>query len=422
MMTRLILTICMMMTLLMPCAWAEENATSSQLSQITIETEDWIDGDTYYIRYTFTNPTDKKINETIARTFIAVDAASNTSFSQTLLKEDDEEWQLSIAPHSSSSHTTMFPIEPSYIHFSHDRTVFRLSNGNSLWYTWCPLDTPSPAEITTRFKQTTLNKGYLSITITNRSSASLTSMYHLNIYTTMKKTDNTESKNAVEIITSLPDSFSLDLSPNERKTIQTVVPLPTFPNAVYSPYQVLPSFEIDNILYKYSRYKKTFIPFQRYIYYNSIPNTPSDRSYCHIPITGHMEVIDDTVVYYLTIQNNGKSIYVLRNMGMAMKYVNDFNTGKALYCSLSFEENPITIRPDETKYYRLDLPLLTDTPQQTLDSTTVFGKEDSLYDAFDRNPKISPSPLHSMQKVLYEPLRYDFNRITTENRSILTIR
>lgn len=64
--TRLILAICLMMTMLMPCAWAEEkNASSSPLSQVTITAEDWVEEDTYHIRYTFTNPTDAIIDDEI---------------------------------------------------------------------------------------------------------------------------------------------------------------------------------------------------------------------------------------------------------------------------------------------------------------------------------------------------------------------
>ena len=40
---------------------AEQMTMEDALSKVTIEAEDWLDGDMYYTRYTFTNPTDVRI-------------------------------------------------------------------------------------------------------------------------------------------------------------------------------------------------------------------------------------------------------------------------------------------------------------------------------------------------------------------------
>ena len=95
MLIRLIVAVCMMMTMLMPCAWAEtrgqqvradtqtenphvvwEKMQNSPLSKLTAESEEWFVGDTHYIRYTFTNPTDKKVEETATRTYVDLQAAN----------------------------------------------------------------------------------------------------------------------------------------------------------------------------------------------------------------------------------------------------------------------------------------------------------------------------------------------------------
>ena len=108
MMTRLILTICLMIGLMMPSAWAgEKDASASPLSQVTIEAEDWIEGDTYYIRYTFTNPTNEMIDEevdftTVGYHYYNYDYKDNGS---STVQCDETLSHLTIAPHSSYTAT-----------------------------------------------------------------------------------------------------------------------------------------------------------------------------------------------------------------------------------------------------------------------------------------------------------------------------
>ena len=115
--TRLILTICLMMTMLMPCAWAgEKDASASPLSQVTITAEDWVEEDTYHIRYTFTNPTDELIDEEIDFTTIGYHYYNydyKNSGSSTI-QCDETISRLTIAPHSSYTATvSLKPPAPS---------------------------------------------------------------------------------------------------------------------------------------------------------------------------------------------------------------------------------------------------------------------------------------------------------------------
>ncbi len=104
MMMRVLLTICMMIGLMMPCAWAEDKVdTSSPLSKVTIDAEDWVEGDMYHIRYTFTNPTDEMIDEeidfsTIGYHYCNCNYKDNGS---STVQYDDTLSRLTIAPHSS---------------------------------------------------------------------------------------------------------------------------------------------------------------------------------------------------------------------------------------------------------------------------------------------------------------------------------
>ena len=61
---------------------------NSPLAKLIIETDEWFEGDTYYIRYTFTNPTDEMIDETISRAFIRLKAARAYDIASSVIKRD----------------------------------------------------------------------------------------------------------------------------------------------------------------------------------------------------------------------------------------------------------------------------------------------------------------------------------------------
>ncbi|MBQ2113788.1 MAG: hypothetical protein II324_01280 [Selenomonadales bacterium] len=116
MMIRSLFVILLMIGLMMPCAWAEEaSAKSSPLSKVTIESDEWMEGDTYHIRYTFTNPTDEVIEETVLRTNVLLYTHDRAPYSPAITKRDPApEWVLRVEPHSSTTHTITFPKEPAF--------------------------------------------------------------------------------------------------------------------------------------------------------------------------------------------------------------------------------------------------------------------------------------------------------------------
>ena len=66
----------------MPTTVTEQMTMKDALSKVTIESEDWLDGDTYYIRYTFTNPTDVAIEKDILYTEVGLYAYWNDTSSK----------------------------------------------------------------------------------------------------------------------------------------------------------------------------------------------------------------------------------------------------------------------------------------------------------------------------------------------------
>ena len=78
---------------------------------------------------------------------------------------------------------------------------------------------------------------------------------------------------------------------------------------------------------------------------------------------------------------------------------------KKISWSLYLKNDPIRLYPGQIKRYAFALPIVADTTETALASTTIFEAK-GWSRAFDRPPSISAEPLHAMQKVVYKPLRF----------------
>ncbi len=114
MLLRLILAVCIWMMAMMPCVWAEEADTSSEqaLSALTLAVDTYQKKDTYYIRCTFTNPTDEPINKQIDHIKFmydphyadrAVYEKRPTRYCESIYQYDDTVTELSVPPHRTVS-------------------------------------------------------------------------------------------------------------------------------------------------------------------------------------------------------------------------------------------------------------------------------------------------------------------------------
>ena len=432
--TRLILTIWLMIGLMMPCAWAntwgedeinewkksatkpyetymekrsalslseEDIRLNSPLSKLTIEAYEWFEGDTYYIRYTFNNPTDELIEETVLRTNVLLHAHNRTPLSPKIIKRDPSpEWVLRIEPQSSTSRTITLPKEPAFTHFIHELTTFYLANDSTLsYYMFMPFNEDiTPDKIDFYIEPTSLNKGILTLTITNRTSETLHELRNIKLY---PRTGKYKSGITAE---PLPASIPLNLKLNETKTVQIPIPLWTYllPNAACTAYLDL---DIDNMRYNYVPHEKRFTLTARQTRYTPLPEV-SRPLMPSILIFGTMEPINDYMIYYLTFYNNTDQLQKIDRFAMSSDYEDMFCTQKNIYWELSIQDNPIYLNPIHSKRYAVALPIVTDTIETALTSTTTFRSGVSWDYVLDHHPIISAKPLHDMQKLIYEPLPF----------------
>ena len=118
-----------------------------------------------------------------------------------------------------------------------------------------------------------------------------------------------------------------------------------------------------------------------------------------------MEIIGEYAVYYLTFKNLTDRTQKIDRLFMKSGYETLAYSQKIISLNLSLKEHPIFLRPDKSKHYLLVLPWLTETPQQTPDSFTVFATEPYSLRSADY-PTISADRLHPLQKLLYKPFQY----------------
>ena len=431
MMIRLLFMICLLIGLMMPCAWAgtwgeqETNVwkeilskeyneykngdlakdeflrKNSPLAKLVIETDEWFEGDTYYIRYTFTNPTDEVIDETISRSFIRLNAARPYDIASSVIKRDPApEWALHVEPHSSMSHTIMLPKEPVFSHFIYDSSFFYLSSGGTLACFWMEQDITPPAKINHHFEPTSLNKATLTLTVTNQSNTTLSTLKNILLpYKNVTKDDWRFH------FYPLSDSFTLDLAPNESTDIQLTVPIPSYVTDSPVIHTSTPCLEIDGIQYYHFIYGEGQALSKRIVSYHprayATPYYPPEVS-----ITGTMEIMRGYPIYFLTFYNDTDKTQVLRALHMSSFYENLSYAQKFICFELSLEKDPIVLHPRESKRYYIPSLLLTDTPQQCLGSITVFNKASISYHQAKSLPKIIARPLHPIERTLYKPLNF----------------
>ena len=162
MLLRLIMTVFLLIVFAMP-AWANEQQpkvsdTVKQLmdagidlyeeeilDSIDIKTEDWIEGDTYYIRCTFENPTNTPLQKKVAYTAVTYDLCHKDDPYQSITQCTDAISELSLEPKATYT-TTIALKQPMPVQFNHlNACTFVFEDNASLRYVTLSESAPSSA-------------------------------------------------------------------------------------------------------------------------------------------------------------------------------------------------------------------------------------------------------------------------------------
>ena len=382
MMIRSLFVILLMIGLMMPCAWAGVNDAPSPLSKVTIDAEDWVDGDMYHIRYTFTNPTDEMIDEEISLTDITYDLCENKPLNKDITQCSETLSRLTIAPHSSYTTTvSLTPPVPTPFNYLLAST-FYFADGSYLRY--------APPKQSPKSHFTLLPNispsGNVTLSIQNNSSnETITELRNIQLFFYIDG-QTLHSLSAEPILT--------EIKPTKKITI----PLATLERPIDEKrstrfYAVL--MQINGILHCYTESFASHIPAK------SIPNdtvcTPFETKYHFSNIVPSSQdgiyTLDNTFLHlYFPIKN----CYYLVNSGSERIYHFDL---KYFDHTSHYHKKTIIIRlpkdlciaPNETKYFSCKIPLPPDFYKLIPTFSPCISTSETLSE-----PTLFPSSNHSL--------------------------
>ena len=404
MMMRLLMMICLMMTMLMPCTWAgitedlnalqqqsaelltsyQKQTEESALSQVTIESEDWVEGDTYYIRYTFTNPTDEMIDETVAYIQVSYHTYDVSYIPHTYHQYTKPMPHLRIEPHSAYTIIAALPLKEPAVIAEQAITYFNFSDKSTLLY--APLHTST--DISLHTMPIYLPSGKLLLNLKNNAYLTQNStIENISLLTALSdKTGNMHIHNYKQA-----EPISLTMRPNDSISLPLMKNLPT--DATLDHFHL--ALTINGIQHTftdktaYSLHPQTsFMPF--------ITNILPTRLKCR----GTMELTPEKLTCYLRIQNTLDHRVTLQNASIRTQL--DYYDTDALLQMKSAHitiPNKIILPPNKEEFVSFSIVLPNDFsiyPNASLVSLSADG----FYIPFSLIESY-PKPLSSLQKHLY---------------------
>ncbi len=186
------------------------------LSTLHIETKDWLEGDTYYISYTFTNPTNTPLQKKIDFVTVTYDLCHTDDPYRSITRYTKAIPAFDLPPYTSSGATISLkqPISVSFNHLT--SCTFFFEDNTSLCY-----NTLGKSANTSPFRLTPVISpfGDVSLTIQNTSpSETITELRDIRLNFTIGHEPH-------KMI--LTDPITLEIKPNESHTL----PLFTLPSA-----------------------------------------------------------------------------------------------------------------------------------------------------------------------------------------------
>ena len=116
-------------------ASAQAMTMDEALKHVTVSAEDWLDGNTYYIRYTFTNPTAVAIDKKVDLTVVNYRRHAYNDMSESSTRGSTAITALVIPPHNTYTTTLEFPIFVPIAQYYHIfSTTLYFTDGSTLYH------------------------------------------------------------------------------------------------------------------------------------------------------------------------------------------------------------------------------------------------------------------------------------------------
>ena len=290
----------------------------SPLSKLYIESEEWHEGSTQYIRYTFTNPTNTLIQEKIAYTRIIYEAFTTAKPFDLQIHATDAIRELVVEPNSSASITVSIPQKAPIIFVNQLDTTFFLNEYDSIYYV--PTTPTNPAKsdsVSFVPTPTRLQSGEIVLSLENRTSSKVDSeLRDVSISAMLLSEKHPDTKFFGTCTMLKPIPFSV--KPNETVSIPIPFKFYKFHNedkpTLFDPINIDSDFtvekfaltaKIDDILYR----RDHNVLFNPLIYEFKPPATTkydSDFRWTRpemVAISGSYQINDKTLTAHVHIKN-----------------------------------------------------------------------------------------------------------------------
>lgn len=392
MLIRYLLLVCLMIVSAMPVCIAEENTdyyvsplphSQSQdnslqeiFNQIIVDAKDWIDGDTYYIRYTFTNPTATRIDKDIYLADVTYTHCTETE-QKIQMQGNFDLPRLVIPPYATTAITLRLPQHTTDGFNQLFHTTFYFSDDSMLtYYSYSFTNEFALPVASLRIEPD--KKVYLSIH--NRSYFNPISQLSNLTVNLSSSYDFTTNKYDYDATFTIPTPITIDLKPRETKTLHLLtLPSELFTTISASKLKKQTSFPyvIDDILNFAIKMK---LNGTSYFYRGSFdakpPFTNITKHYCKNknfviyrmpnqpppPSTSNAYFLDDSNLYaYIQIQNHKDTpiIAISEQYHMILNYYNISGYHKTSIATIRLPQN-LYIAPNESKYFSFRVPLPND--------------------------------------------------------------
>ncbi len=460
MMMRVLLMICMMIGLMMPCAWAEESSApfeipaefqeawnhvqngtdatisypqeaekdpdmyylksgifdqgtplpiNSPLTKLRIETEDWVEDSTYYVRHTITNPTD----ETIVKDIDYINIKYQCFVSQTdecvrWNQHSDAVRKLSLAPHSSCSFIVPLTIKDPFDFIYLDRSTLYFTDGSNLDYL-SEYDRALPQYFMTPI---ILPSGEVYIAIKNHHPTQTITDIR-NVYLSASFQKNSSKHDLVQFKYMAASPLPIQVKPQETGFFRLPKSF-TEINSDLSLYSTSLDISINGIRHAFdlsSLFEPRVYRADQYTY-SPCYYTPSifdKHGLNSVEASGTYETDDTTLYGYLRVKNpHDKPIYLpLLNMDIFLHYYNANNIQEGELYQILFL-TPTTLAPYKERFLSFTIPL----PQNAAHTLRItksclwngtYRYKPSENTIIHHNPNLALQKLSPLQKALYKP-------------------
>lgn len=395
----------------------EQMSIEEALSKVTIEAEDWLDGDTYYIRCTFTNPTDIPIEKDILYTTVGLFAYWNDTSSKITKVDNSPNRHLSIAPHSETTMLLSFPKEYTHEQYSFRYAYFFFSDNKYLAYDLYPIDYNTSKKTGGNVSKNTSCPVSFDINIIPPADGTAFSTLQLTINNQTPQSFHTIKdlqSEGVFYIPSIDRNMRLDfaeqgpIAVNVPPYSQTTIPFPVLAEDIYAYYTRTPfpfslSLSLDDKHYEHE------LDCSKELAYRT-RNTPFPFSFGRPSNTAGQPLLsyyikDNKVHCFFIVHNRYDKPCTLSYVSLYWHYLTPFNTQKTISKKFYYLREPIHLRANESQYYTFSFDL----PPDYVEFHTTFLTHFSI-DLFTSQGRIDQDFLMKEQylsplcQILYQPL------------------